>query len=102
MTFMSKNFKYNVAIFFTVFFMAIIAAPSIIVSLDDSIDVASFYSLNEEEESEEFKLVLDNSDKSFESHVIDVNSEMFFEYSPLRYPKPHLNLVLPPPEITIL
>ena len=64
--------------------MGFIIAPSIIVAFDNSIDISIIYSLNEEEE------------KGSETHknIVVVFSK--------KYPKPHLNLISPPPEVHIL
>jgi len=49
---MQKSIQNKVAIFFAILFMAVISAPSIIMSIDDSIDITFFYGENEEEEKE--------------------------------------------------
>ena len=69
---MLHKYKYRAAVFFTIILMALISAPSIILSIDNSCDVTSFYSLAEEEENNHVKLLFDNSvedsDDIFESH----------------------------------
>ena len=87
-----------VSIFFTILFMALITAPSIIVTIDDSVDVSVFYSLSEEEEeNKNLKLtfLLENLDDSFLESTINFN---YLGYHFKNYPKPHLNLISPPPE----
>lgn len=95
---MTSQSKYYISIFFTIIFMAFIAAPTIIVSLDDSVDISIFYSLTEEEESENFKLIFD--DKLEYSEVVYnlMANNFLIGYTFKSYPKPHLNLITPPPE----
>ncbi|WP_246277468.1 hypothetical protein [Winogradskyella ursingii] len=95
---MRQKLRHSSAVFFTILFVALLSAPTIITSFDDSIDISFFYSLSEEEENEKnFKLVFET----------DSDSEIFFDakkrkgkgiYKFKKYPKPHLNLVSPPPE----
>ena len=96
--------KKVIAIFFTTLFMALIIAPSVIVALDDSIDTSIFYSITEEEENGKVKSVVPPfslvSSESI-SHFNLKNSQ-FFSYRFKTYPKPHLNLISPPPEHIIL
>ena len=103
-------FKFNlmhkkpIAIFFTVLFMAFIVTPSIIAVIDNSIDTSIFYSLTEEEENGKVKNLL----SPFSSQNNDVSADLslkvnqFFSYRFKNYPKPHLNLIFPPPESHIL
>lgn len=99
---MQKGTKYRAAIFFTILFMAIISAPTIITSFDDSVDISCFFGIGEEEEeSENLKLLLDNDLELSEDHfVIKTRGNLIgFEFK--TYPKPHLNLILPPPEFIL-
>ena len=94
--------KKTVSIFFTVLFVAIISAPSIVVFADDSIDVSILYSLSEEEEeTKNLKIIV--SDNNEETNFLNVslkfqNSRYHFK----NYPKPHLNLISPPPDHNVL
>jgi len=88
----------KVAVFFTIFFVAIISAPSIIMSFDDTIDITCFYGENEEEEKESFELLFEVSSLSLEDLVISTKEINATIYTFKSYPKPQLNLVLPPPE----
>ena len=87
-----------VSIFFTVLFLALITAPSIIVVMDDSVDVSVFYSLSEEEEENKnlnLAFILENLEDSFlETSKKTDNLGYCFK----SYPKPHQNLLFPPPE----
>ncbi|WP_223032459.1 hypothetical protein [Hanstruepera marina] len=92
--------KKTIAILFSILFLAFITAPTIIIAVDDSVDVSIFYSVTEEE-NENLKLAF--TDNNFESEnisieVVQENSRYFFK----KYQKPHLNLVSPPPELSIL
>jgi hypothetical protein len=95
---MQKTITKKAALFFTILFMAIISAPSIIMSFDDSIDITCFYGENEEEEKESFKLLFELNPQSLEDHFVcdinEFNNNLAFN----SYSKPHLNLILPPPE----
>ncbi|SFI56477.1 hypothetical protein [Olleya namhaensis] len=90
-----------VSIFFTVLFLALITAPSIIVAIDDSVDVSVFYSLSEEEEENKnvnLTFVIQNLEDAFfeTSKTTD-----YLRYHFKTYPKPHLNLISPPPEFIL-
>ena len=79
--------KKTVSIFFTVLFVAIISAPSIVAFADDSIDVSILYSLSEEEEeTKNLKIIV--SDNNEETNFLNVslkfqNSRYHFKNYPL-------------------
>lgn len=85
--------------------MASITAPSIILLIDDSIDVSFLYDLSEEEEEEEegtkknkeFEIIFLSLLALTEEDFISQNKE-YLGYRFKNYPKPHLNLISPPPE----
>jgi len=85
------------AIFFIFLFAAIISAPTVIMSMDDSVDITSFYSLNEEEESENLKVIFEGY-QSIELNLDNLKNTQRLGYIFKAYPKPHLNLIFPPPE----
>lgn len=94
-------FKKTVSIFFTVVLLGLISAPSIIVAIDDSIDISIMYSLTEEEENKNLGVVFSQDQEDinpFQSLLKFENSGYPFK----SYPKPQLNLVSPPPEFNIL
>ena len=95
---MQKNISKKAAIFFTILFMAIISAPSIIMSIDNSIDITLLCGENEEEEKENLKLLFEITNLNSESHFLDKDDDNNIGYEFKAYPKPHLNLILPPPE----
>ncbi|MEP3837547.1 MAG: hypothetical protein ABJM36_07865 [Algibacter sp.] len=80
------------------------SAPSVIAVLDDSVDTSIFYSLAEEEESGKAKNVL--SPFSLENNdylsSIEFKNLQKFGYYFKNYPKPHLNLISPPPDLNII
>ena len=91
------------AIFFSLFFLALVTAPTILVVIDDSVDIAFFYDISEEEEEK-----CNKKNKEFEKFVVDLDTEsddfvtlkirLDLEYTFKKYRKPHLNLISPPPE----
>ncbi|WP_194241961.1 hypothetical protein [Winogradskyella eckloniae] len=95
---MQKSTRYKSAIFFTIIFMALISAPTIISSLDDSIDITCFYSISEEEENSNTKLLFDKDHTIAESLFEDQIDTVFIAYTFKQYAKPHLNLISPPPD----
>ena len=96
--------KTTIALFFTTLFMALILAPTVIVVLDDSIDTSIFYSVTEEEENCKSKNLI--SPFSLQNHDFSTDfklkTHLVFSYHFKNYPKPHLNLISPPPEYIIL
>ena len=99
---MQKSSKYRIAVFFTILFMAIISAPTIITSFDDSVDISCFYGMGEEEESENLKLLFDNNLENSDVLFVIKKNVHLIGYTFKTYPKPHLNLISPPPEGYIL
>jgi len=93
--------KKSIAIFFTIIFVALISAPSIIVAIDDSVDVSIFYTVTEEE-NENIKLTFSDNDLNKIEYIFftDINDSLGYYFK--NYPKPHLNLISPPPENNIL
>ena len=94
-----------VSIFLSSLFLLFLTAPTIILIIDDSADVSIFYSSSEEEEkgsekNKEIELLffdLNNSYLDFASSEVENNLGYYFK----NYPKPHLNLISPPPEFHI-
>ena len=95
---MKQKINHTIAIFLTAIFLGIIVTPTIIITVDDTVDISSFYGMGEEEESEEFKLVLHLEDFKNEANEIIFNIIPFNKHRVKTYSKPHLNLVSPPPE----
>ncbi|MCD2258493.1 hypothetical protein [Psychroserpens luteolus] len=98
---MSKN---QLAIFFSIFFLSLTTAPTIVMVVDDSMDVSFLYDISEEEEEKKGK----DKNKEFEKFLIDSDKDLDdfpalkkannLDYAYKTYPKPHLNLIFPPPE----
>ncbi|MEY8849650.1 hypothetical protein AB9K26_12595 [Psychroserpens sp. XS_ASV72] len=80
--------------------MSLVVAPTIIMAIDDTVDMSLVYSISEEEENK--------CSKEFEKYVVELNHELEdfldfnkkdnLEYRFKTYPKPPLNLISPPPE----
>ena len=94
--------KNTIVIFFSLLFMAFISVPSIVVILDDSIDVSMSYSTSEEEkgseETKEHELLFFNlktNELNFASMKTERNIEYFFNY----YSKAYTNILSPPPDL---
>lgn len=92
----------SVSIFFSVLFLLFIVTPSVIVMVDDTVDISIVFSNSEEEEKGNEKHLdievlfskLKTSDSDFTFAVSENNLEYYYK----KYPKPHLNLISPPPE----
>lgn len=101
-----RMLKTVVSSFFLILFLGFISAPTIIHTIDDTIDISFFYSLSEEEERghqtiKNFEII--SSDFNFTDFLFasKLNSNTI-GYNFKKYPKPHLNLISPPPEKNIL
>jgi len=95
--------KSLLVIFFSFLFLSLALAPTILLAIDDSIDISFIYDVSEEEEEkgkegnkefEKFVVELDIETEGF----ITSNNREHLEYAFKTYPKPHLNLIFPPPE----
>ncbi len=98
--------KKVVSIFLSVIFLLLIVTPTIIVMVDDTIDISIAFSASEEEEKGNEKNldieVLFSKLKTNESDLVFAIRENNLGYYFKNYPKPHLNLISPPPEQHIL
>lgn len=96
-------FKNSVSIFLTVLFMAFTTVPSILVLVDNSIDISFLMNLSEEEEekgngkNKELEVFVSNTAMGSD-HFSNSESEDNLGYTYKKYSKPHLNLISPPPE----
>lgn len=93
---MIKKFSHKIAMLFAIFFIAIVAAPTLIISMDDNVDVTFFFGENEEEEN--LKLLFEITTTDSENQILAKTSDNKDRYTFKNYPKPHLNLISPPPE----
>jgi hypothetical protein len=98
---MSRN---TVSILLSIIFWAFLTAPSVLSMIDDSIDISILYESSEEEEkgSENIKdIEITFSElNGKESDFALTKTENYLGYYSKSYPKLHLNLISPPPEIS--
>ena len=96
-----RKFKKHIAVFFITCFLSMVVAPTIINSIDKSVDTSIFFSFGEEDDNEVFKLTFENDYSEIDldySKTTDLNNSF---YRVNYYKKPFLNLVSPPPDILI-
>jgi len=101
----TEMFKKTVSIFFTVLFLGIISVPSIIVVIDDSINISLVPSTSEEEKGNEKHVDIEvfvSKGKANESYLALDSSENNLGYYNKKYPKPHLNFISPPPQFNCI
>jgi len=84
------------------FFMLINSAPTIILSIDNSIDSTILLGLGEEEEKEDIKLLLDVASEEIEDLSLEYLIMGDVAYTSKKYLRPHLNLVSPPPKLRLI
>lgn len=97
--------KSILAIFFSFVFLSLVTAPTILMAIDESIDISFIYDVSEEEEKGK------ESNKEFEKFVVDAETEIegfitsnnkeHLGFVFKTYQKPHLNLIFPPPEFIL-
>ena len=92
--------KTTIAIFFSILFVALITAPTIITAIDDTVDISIFYSITEEE-NENIKLPFPENNVNDLTNAFKSETNAFLGYYFKNYPKPHLNLISPPPEFIL-
>lgn len=92
--------KKTIAIFFICLFTAFLSVPSIIVAIDNSIDITILFGNPEEEENEKnTKLeILHLNNSNNREYFLSSLDELLLEYRYGQYSIPHLNLISPPPE----
>lgn len=99
-------FKNVLALILSSIFILVVVMPTVIIALDDSVDVSIFYNNSEEEKD---KSQEKNIDKDFipsqDNIVLKVNTKAF-EKSSLyyyfkAYKKPHIKLTFPPPKVIV-
>ncbi|QNK79156.1 hypothetical protein [Winogradskyella undariae] len=95
---MLKASKHTITVFLFILFVALISAPSVIMSIDDSIDTTCFFSLSEEEDNHNVKILFDKIQQTSE-YLFENNTDKYLVgYMFGYYPKPHFNLISPPPD----
>lgn len=96
---MNSNHNHKLALFFALLFITIVGAPSIIISMDDSVDVTIFYGESEEEEEKEnLKLhfefpELETENSEIVKSILNEESYLFKSYQKL-----YKNVHIPPPD----
>lgn len=86
-----------------IFLTVVIVSPMLVSVVDNTIEVGLFENSEEEKETrgentiEIEKLLANNSVRVFSSEAYHVTT--YLGYAAKLYPTPHLNLVLPPPEL---
>lgn len=97
---MLKASKNITTVFLFILFVALISAPAVIMSVDDSIDTTCFFSVSEEEEdsNSSVKILFDKIQQTSEYFFENQYNANYVSYTFKNYSKPHLNLVFPPPD----
>lgn len=90
----------------SILFLLFIVAPTVLLVIDDSVNASLFYSVTEEEEKGS-ELNIEVEPLFFElisSSIIPafLNAEDNLEFFLKKHPKPHLNLISPPPDSHII
>ena len=89
-------------LFFIVFLLYTVAPPMLLL-VDDSIDVSIVFSTSEEEEEAEKHIDIEILFSAARWHELDLMfvtpSENSLGYSYKKYPKPHLSIICPPPDL---
>jgi len=95
-------FKTITSFFFSLIFIAFMAAPTIAFLADTNVDICLVNDINEEEKgNENFKdiEILFSDSNSSKDSFLDLKNENLLEYYFKKYSKPHLNLISPPPDL---
>jgi hypothetical protein len=97
-------FKHLVSAFFLILFLAFIAAPTIIHTVDDTIDISSFYSISEEEERghetiKNFEIKLCETEK-FCISIVELEKEKSYASYVKNYIPYTIECVSPPPKLS--
>lgn len=97
-------FKKLVSKILLILFLGFLVTPSTILIVDSSFDVSIFYGIGNEKEEKvnekniEIELLLNNigeNEFTFDKSIVQNRIDYLFK----KYPKPHLNLILPPPDL---
>lgn len=93
--------KQILSIFFITLFVGTLIMPSVLLVIDETVDVSYLLDSSEEEEGKEKNMelevfVVENQPNSNIFSTIDNEDNLRYTYK--KYPKPHLNLIFPPPE----
>ncbi len=89
---------------FLCLFLSLIIAPTVIVAVDDTIDISVVLTNSgdeEEEQGTEEKLVIEflfTATKELQSSLVIIPLGDGLTYFYKKYPKPYLNIISPPPD----
>lgn len=91
------------SILFSVAFLLYTVTPSILMIVDESIDISILFSSSEEEEEEKHLTidVLYSTVRTKNSDLVFAYSEKSLAYLDKKYTKPNLNIISPPPKIPV-
>ncbi|WP_298341075.1 hypothetical protein [uncultured Algibacter sp.] len=97
-------FKNVLALILSSIFILVVVMPTVIIALDDSVDVSIFYNNSEEEKDNTQEK---NIDKEFIFTLVNTSlkingkdlEELSLHYYSRTYNKPHIELSFPPPKI---
>lgn len=97
-------FKHIVSSFFLILFLGFIAAPTIIHTVDDTIDISFFYSISEEEERGHqtikiFEIKLSEAEK-FCISLFELEKERSYSSYVKNYIPCSIECVSPPPKLS--
>lgn len=98
--------KKRLSILFSVIFLLYTIVPTIIIIVDNTVDVSIVFSASEEEEIEvEKKLdieVVIPTKKNYDQASFSTIAKTYLVYFHKKYTKPHLNIILPPPDTVLV
>ena len=99
---MLKISKNRTAVLFAILFIVVVSAPTVLVSIEDSVDISCFLDIGEEEEeSKNLKLLFDKNFEQTEDLLVVKSNTHVIGYTFKTYPKPQLNLIVPPPDFIL-
>ena len=94
--------KTKIAIFFSFLFILFITVPTVVILVDDSIDISFLYNSSEEEEQdhemdENVKIFI-AQENTTKLEFLNIRLEKSSGFFNPNYPKHYLNTVFPPPQ----
>ena len=95
-------YKSLISTLLAIFLTVVVVSPMLVTVVDNTVEVGLFETSEEEKDTrgeskvEIEKLLTNNSLRVFSSEMM--NSRSYLGYFYKAYPKPHLNLISPPPE----
>ena len=95
--------KRLVSTLLAIFLTVVVVAPTLISIVDNTVEVGLFETSEEEKDTrgenkaEIEKLLTNHSHRVFSSEILNFRNNLGYCFKV--YPKPHLNLISPPPEL---